>query len=119
MSQYCPRCAIEVDGLALQCNRCGADFSHPEGWRPVSAPGSWKPTPTGVGAVIQVTTRALALLFLFPIVVLCALVFSYFGGGEWLVIPFLLAVAALGWVLAPAFAVAVRGAGRKSSDRSV
>jgi hypothetical protein len=38
MKLYCPQCGNSVESSAKECNRCGALFTDPNGWRPVVEP---------------------------------------------------------------------------------
>jgi hypothetical protein len=36
---WCPSCSSEVEPSAILCVNCKADFSNPQGWKPVPALG--------------------------------------------------------------------------------
>jgi hypothetical protein len=47
----CPQCATAVDALANACPKCDADFSHPEGWRPIGRGKTWIPASSRLGSL--------------------------------------------------------------------
>jgi len=78
----CPQCAAAVDALAVACPRCDADFSHPEGWRPIGRGKTWMPASSRLGSLeflgrdvarIRVEGSARAALLWLAMMVLFAL----------------------------------------------
>ena len=107
MATYCPRCEKEVSADAAECQHCGADFSSPDGWKPTSEPGTWKPQPTGPGAIIQAIGRLVVggvAWFAFMLVAMFAgFTGGYSAGKAWIGFAQLLAVEVLVWALLPIF----------------
>lgn len=75
---YCPNCAKEIASSANACLHCKADFTSPDGWRPVDAPGTWKPTLTEADARVNFAVRlVLALVALLPFLFILLLVVMF------------------------------------------
>jgi hypothetical protein len=86
-SPICPQCGTAVDALAIACPKCDADFSHPEGWRPIRRGTSWTPPSSRLGSLeflghdvarIRVEGSARAALFWLAMMALLA-VMACFG----------------------------------------
>src|SRR5262245_35075281 len=35
---WCPNCSLQISAISEKCGRCGADFTSPEGWKPLATP---------------------------------------------------------------------------------
>lgn len=102
---YCPSCEKEVAAQAKECAHCGADFSNPDGWQPTRQPGTWRPTITGPGVVLQVVGRLIVggiCWFAFTLIAMLA-GFSggYSAGQSWLGLAMFLGFGVLCWALFP------------------
>lgn len=92
MKLYCPQCGNSVESSAEECNRCGALFTDPKGWKPVVEPPK------------KVRQQSYALWFLLTPFVVVVLTFGALCAKECIALPWLTiavapALTVIAWIL--------------------